>query len=42
MNVEKYFKMETICLTAFPTLFVSLIKISDHPGEWNRATHESL
>lgn len=42
IHVEKYFKLETICLRAFLTMFISHIKISDHPGEWNRATHKSL
>lgn len=32
MNVEKYFKIETIHLKAFPTVCISPIKISDHPG----------
>lgn len=31
-NVKKYFEIETIHLRAFPTMFISLIKISDHPG----------
>lgn len=42
MNVEKYFTMETIHLRGSPTMFISFIKISDHPREWNRVTHESL
>lgn len=31
-NVKKYFEIETIHLRAFPTMFIPLIKISDHPG----------
>lgn len=40
--MEKYFKIETILWRAFPTIFTSLIKISDCTGEWNTGIHKRL